>query len=85
MLDGALAKVMLGLAASGFMALGSLSWNNHTTDQTQEVRLRQLESAMHSITELNDKLALTNQNIAILNVKLAVLEEDLDDLEDESK
>lgn len=85
MLDGALTKVVLGGIASALMALGGLSWNNHTTDQTQEVRLRQLETAMQSITELNDKLALTNQNIAILNVKLTVLEEDLDDLEEQSK
>lgn len=85
MIDGVLTKVVLGGIASALMALGGLSWNNHTTDQTQEVRLRQLETAITAITELNDKLAITNQNIAILNVKLAVLEEDLDDLEDESK
>ena len=72
-------KVVGGAVVSALMAVGGMSWTNHTENQTQEVRLAQLENAIVQIGELNDKLALTNQNIAILNVKLAVLKEDLDE------
>ena len=78
-------KLVLGGIASSLLAVGGMSWNNHTDNQTQEVRLAQLDRAITEIAELNDRLALTNQNIAILNVKLAVLQEDIDDLENESE
>ncbi len=80
--ESAIVKVALGGVASALLAVGGMSWTNHTENQTQEVRLSQLERAIDEIAELNDRLATTNQNIAILNVKLAVLEEDLDELEE---
>lgn len=81
-LEGTVMKLLMGGIASSLLAVGGMSWTNNTDNQTQEVRLSQLERAIVEIAELNDRLALTNQNIAILNVKLTVLEEDLDDLED---
>ena len=81
-IESAVMKLVLGGIASSLLAVGGMSWNNHTDNQTQEVRLSQLERAMVEIAELNDRLALTNQNIAILNVKLAVLKEELADVED---
>ncbi len=84
-LEGTVMKLVLGGIASSLLAVGSMSWNNHTDNQTQEVRLSQLERVIDEISELNDRLAQTNQNIAILNVKLEVLQEDIDDLEKESK
>lgn len=78
-------KLVLGGIASSLLAVGGMTWTNHTDNQTQEVRLAQLERAITEIAELNDRLAVTNQNIAILNVKLAVLQEDIDDLENTSE
>jgi uncharacterized coiled-coil protein SlyX len=73
-------KVVGGAIVSALMAVGGMSWTNHTQNETQEVRLAQLERVIVQIGELNDRLAQTNQNIAVLNVKLSVLKEDLDEV-----
>lgn len=67
---------------SAILTIGGVSYNNLSTNDTQEVRIARLEKAEEMMSLLTDQLALTNQNIAILNVKLAILKEDLEDVEE---
>lgn len=72
-------KVVSGLIVSAFLTIGGVSYTNKNVNDTQDVRIDQLETAGQLIGTLSSQLALTNQNIAVLNERLNNLKERLDE------
>ena len=77
--DPTITKIVGGAVLSAFLTVGGLSYSNKNTNDTQDVRLAQLEKSQELIADLTKELALTNTNIAVLNARLEALKEKLDE------
>lgn len=73
-------KIVGTTIISAFLTIGGLAYTNKNANDTQDVRLTQLERSQELITTLTAQLAVTNQNIAVLNERLVTLKEQLNDL-----
>lgn len=81
-IEGVFFKVAGGAVATVVLAVGGMTYANHTTLQVQDARIERIERATEEMIRLTSELAVTNQNLAVLTVKLEVLQRDLQELKD---